>query len=472
MNIAWSLCRGIVSVVLLLTQNIGTGKSPAAGYGNVRRSISTPGDLDASGRIDAADLSVLDLFLAGRVSPRNAPFSAGIPSADMNGDGEVNAADRLLLAAVLAGNEPLIRPGVKLVVVNGTLVDGTGAAPLPDAVLAIGDRGRIVGVGLRGQVEIPAGTEVIDVQGATIMPGFINAHVHDGYSAANLEAWARAGVTTVRDEAINQRGVLLKDLILRRDAAWTNPRYARLVSAGWMITAPGGYGQLGVSTADEAGRWVAEELDAGADLIKVAVEDGIAGRTDQPVLSAAALQAAVAAAHARGKPISAHVTDARFLETIVNAGVDDAAHVTWDLVPDAVFQQMIAQHITMVPTLTVLEAYGSGAGAQANLRRFVALGGSVALGNDYTDIPQNNFPHFELGMPMHEIERMAESGMTAMQIIVAATRNAAHVCGLDDELGTLETGKTADVLVVNGDPLRDLNALTNVRLVIHRGIVI
>jgi imidazolonepropionase-like amidohydrolase len=96
----------------------------------------------------------------------------------------------------------------------------------------------------------------------------------------------------------------------------------------------------------------------------------------------------------------------------------------------------------------------------------------VALGNDYTDIPQNNFPHFELGMPMHEIERMAESGMTAMQIIVAATRNAAHVCGLDDELGTLETGKTADVLVVNGDPLRDLNALTNVRLVIHRGIVI
>jgi imidazolonepropionase-like amidohydrolase len=75
-------------------------------------------------------------------------------------------------------------------------------------------------------------------------------------------------------------------------------------------------------------------------------------------------------------------------------------------------------------------------------------------------------------MPMPEILWMAEAGMTPLQIIVAATRNAAHVCSLDAELGTLEAGKTADVLVVNGDPLRDLNALLNVRLVIHRGVVI
>jgi hypothetical protein len=96
-------------------------------------------------------------------------------------------------------------------------------------------------------------------------------------------------------------------------------------------------------------------------------------------------------------------------------------------------------------------------------------GGSVALGNDYTDVPQNNFPHFELGMPMHEIERMAESGMTAMQVIVAATRNAATVCNLGRELGTLDVGKVADVLVVNGNPLQDIHALANVRAVIHNG---
>ncbi len=472
MTAAWGICGGILSTFLLVTPHAGTGRSPAAGGVEVSRSAAGPGDLNQSGRFDAADLSILDLFLAGRVKPRNAPFSAGTPSADVNGDGEVNPADRLFSAAVLAGNEPLVRPVIKLVLVNGTLVDGTGAAPMPEAVLAVGDRGRIVGVGRRGQVEIPAGADVIDVQGATILPGFINAHVHDAYSASNLEAWALAGVTTVRDEALNRRGVGLEAMILERDSAWVAARYARLVSAGWMITAPGGYGSLGVTTADEASLRVAQELDAGADLIKVAVEDGIAGRTDQPVLSAAALQAAVATAHTRGSPVSAHVTDARFLQTIVDAGVDDAAHATWDHVPDEVFRQMIARHIFMVPTLTVLEAYGALAGAQANLRRFAALGGAVALGNDYTDVPQNNFPHFELGMPMHEIERMAESGMTAMQIIVAATKNAAHVCGLDSELGTLETGKTADVLVVNGDPLSDLNALTNVRLVIHRGTVI
>ncbi len=472
MSMMWNLCGGILCAFLLLDQNVGTGASPAAGHGNIRLSTSHPGDLDGSGRIDAADLCILDLFLAGLVTPRNTPFSAGIPTADMNGDGEVNAADRLLLAAVLADNEPLYRPGVTLALVGGTLVDGTGAKPIEDAVLAIGDRGKIVGVGRRGQMEIPATADVIDVEGATILPGFFNAHVHDAYSAANLEAWARAGVTTVRDEAINQRSVLLKDLILQRDAMWTHPRYARLVSAGWMITAPGGYGQLGVSTAGEASQRVTEEIYSGVDLIKLAVEDGIAGRTDQPVLSAEALQAVVITAHARRKPVSAHVTDARFLQTVVEAGVDDVAHVTWDPVPDSVFRQMIDRHITMVPTITVFEAYGARSGAQANLRRFVALGGEVALGNDYTNVPQNNFPHFELGMPMHEIERMAESGMTTMQIIVAATKNAARVCGLDDELGTLEPGKTADVLVVNGDPLRDLGALTDVRLVIHSGTVI
>jgi hypothetical protein len=80
----------------------------------------------------------------------------------------------------------------------------------------------------------------------------------------------------------------------------------------------------------------------------------------------------------------------------------------------------------MVPTLTVFDAYNSLTGAQANVRRFAALGGEVALGSDYTDIPQNNFPHFELGMPMHEIECLAGAGLSAMQIIVVATRNAAR----------------------------------------------
>jgi len=377
------------------------------------------------------------------------------------------------LAACAAGPAEVdVPPGTRLALINGTLIDGTGTAPVRNAVLAIGTDGRIAAVGRRSGAPIPAGTTVVDVAGATILPGFINAHVHDAYSAANLEAWAAAGVTTVRDEAINISGASLADLIARRDGEWSAPRYARLVSAGWMITAPGGYGRWGVATAEEARQAVLEEIEAGADQIKVAVEDGIAGRTDLPVLSAEALAAAVAAAHERGRKVSAHITDAFFLQTVVSAGVDDAAHTTWDPAPDALLRDMNSRHIPMVPTLTVFDAYQSLAGAQANVRRFAALGGEIALGSDYTDIPQNDFPHFELGMPMHEIECLAGAGLAPMQIIVAATRNAARVCGLNGELGTLETGKTADVLVINGDPLQSLAALTNVRLVIHRGEII
>jgi imidazolonepropionase-like amidohydrolase len=376
------------------------------------------------------------------------------------------------LAAGACPTEPApFVTGDALVLVGGTLIDGTGAAPLSDAAVVIRDD-RIAFAGRRTRVTISADADVVDVGGATILPGFIDAHVHDAYSAANLEAWARAGVTTVRDEAVNRSGVLLGDLIAKRDTAWNAPRYARLVSAGWMITAPGGYGRLGVATAGEARQRVTEELDQGADLIKVAVEDGIGGQTDLPVLSTEALFAAVATAHGRHRLVSAHITEARFLQTIVDAGVNDAAHVAWDPVPDALFRQMIAQDITLVPTLTVFEPFGSLAGAQANLRRFLQLGGSVAMGDDYAGLPPSRDPHFVLGMPMPEILWMAEAGMTPLQIVVAATRTAARVCGLEAELGTLEPGKTADVLVVNGDPLRDLTVLQDVRLVIHRGIVI
>jgi len=358
-----------------------------------------------------------------------------------------------------------------LVLVGGTLVDGTGGAALPNAAVVIrGDR--IVFAGRRERVVLSPDADTVDVAGGTILPGFIDAHVHGAYAAATLHAWAQAGVTTVRDEAVLQSGAVLRELIAQRDTAWSAPRYARLVSAGWMITAPGGYGRLYVSTADAARAAVNGELDDGADLIKVAVEDGTAGTTGLPVLATAALQAAVAAAHARGRLVSGHVTDARFLQTVVDAGVDDVAHITWDPVPDDVYRRQISRGIPLVPTLTVFEPFGALPQGQANLRRFLQLGGTVALGDDYAGLPASRNAHFVLGMPMPEILWMAEAGMTPMQIIVAATRNAARVCGLQSEMGTLEPGKTADVLVVNGDPLRDLNVLQDVRLVIHRGVVI
>ncbi len=94
--------------------------------------------------------------------------------------------------------------------------------------------------------------------------------------------------------------------------------------------------------------------------------------------------------------------------------------------------------------------------------------GVVALGNDYGGGPGS----FELGIPMYEIEMMAQAGMTAEEIVRAGTRDAARVLGLGEMLGTLELGKLADVLVVDGDPLEDLQALGRIRLVIHSGAII
>jgi len=103
-----------------------------------------------------------------------------------------------------------------------------------------------------------------------------------------------------------------------------------------------------------------------------------------------------------------------------------------------------------------------------NLRRYAAAGGQVALGTDYAGYTTP----FQLGMPIKEMEWMLEAGMLPMQVIVAGTENAALVCNMGKDLGTLAVGKIADVLVVGGDPLQDIHALSDVRWVIHNGIVI
>lgn len=213
-------------------------------------------------------------------------------------------------------------------------------------------------------------------------------------------------------------------------------------------------------------------MSLGVNGIKFSLETGYAGVTNLPLLSPEQVAAIIGETHQRGKWVTAHITQSRFLRQIVDAGVNDAAHMPGDPIPDDLIQHMVTDGFVIVPTLTALEAYGALAAASDNLRRFVAAGGQVAMGNDYADTPQNGFDHFELGMPMHEIGRMRDAGMTPSQIIVSSTRNAARVCGLEKELGTVEVGKVADILVVNGDPLRDLSVLTQVRLVVHNGVVI
>ncbi|HTX92482.1 MAG TPA: amidohydrolase family protein [Anaerolineales bacterium] len=355
---------------------------------------------------------------------------------------------------------------VTLALVNGLLIDGTGADPVPEAVILLaGDK--IAAVGTRASLEVPAGVQTIDLGGATILPGLINAHIHYGFDKSNLKAWAEGGVTTVRDESAMPASIA--GLTSFRAGIAADPHYARLVSSGTMLAVPGGYGQLYVSSPEEAQKAVETEIAQGVDAIKVALEDGYAGQHGLPKLTPEELKVIVETAHAHGLPVSGHITQGAYLKPMLEAGIDDIAHMPYDYIPQDALQQMVKQDVYLEPTFTVFRNYGAPVGmVQNNLRQFVALGGKVALGNDYGGGPGN----FELGIPMYEIQMMSGAGMTPMQIIVAATLNAAHVLRLDDKLGTLEAGKAADILVVNGNPLEDLQALTRIRMVIHSGAII
>jgi len=349
-----------------------------------------------------------------------------------------------------------------IILTNGLLIDGTGAAPILNATVAIRN-GLIQAVG----TDIPPGpdAEIIDVQGRTILPGFFNTHVHRAFKADVLRAWAQEGVTTVRDLAASLRN----DQFTKRDRLMQYNRHARLITVGPMISTVGGYGTLKVTSLEMARDEVRALAKAGADLIKIGIEDHLQSRPYK-LISLEEIRAIVEAAHSCNLRVSAHISRVHHLALALDGGVDDVAHMIVNHLPDGLIDKMIQQNVFWVPTLElwseVSKMYHLKWDLQAteNLRRFVAAGGQVATGTDYA----GHGCEFELGMPLKEMKLMQAAGMSPMQIIIAGTRNAAHVCGLDRH-GTLEPGQVADVVVVDGDPLHDLDSLKRTCLVIHNG---
>ena len=126
---------------------------------------------------------------------------------------------------------------VPIVLFDGLLIDGTGSDPIPEAVV-ITEKDKIISIGTTKTVAIPDKAKMIRLEGKTIMPGLINAHVHRGYNEDNLKAWAQGGVTTVRDLAFSDLSV---DWFKLRDNLLKDPQNARLVAVGPMVTTPGGY---------------------------------------------------------------------------------------------------------------------------------------------------------------------------------------------------------------------------------------
>jgi len=380
---------------------------------------------------------------------------------------------------------PLAGRGITLLIKNGTLIDGTGADRRPNAYVLVKD-GRIVALG-NGDIEPPTEAEVIDVGGGTIMPGLIDTHVHitrrllpRSESGGNtidqdgLLPWLEEGITTLRE--VGTARIVFPSVRIFADGLRINNRAPRVVWAGPMVTAPGGYPiPVGfdyvaqeVASVDEARSVVNTLADGGAGVIKLGLEQGYHSNEGWPLLSLDQVMAIAETAHARGLRVTAHVTSLDEVQLALDGGVDDLAHAPLEPIPDELMQKMLGRGMGMATTATV---WGDGGEeAAANAKRYADAGGIVSVATDFGCGGCSQPPG--IASYLREIEFLAQSGMSPMQLLVAATRAGAILSGVDDEVGTIEAGKVADIIIVDGDPLVDIKALRNVSVVIQGGKIV
>jgi imidazolonepropionase-like amidohydrolase len=378
---------------------------------------------------------------------------------------------------------------VRVLFSGAEVFDGTGAAPAP-ADVAVED-GRIVevGTGLDGD-------ELVDVSGRTLLPGLFDTHVHvmiahvdlwrlvqtpfsyRFYQAIhNLQATLGIGITTVRDAGGADLG--LKQALI--DGLIAGPRVQLSIS---MLSQTGGHGDGWMPSGDrvqllpshpglpraicdgptEVRRTVREMVRSGAEVIKCATTGGVMSPRDKPEhngFSPEELDALVSEARAHGLEVMAHAQGTPGIKNALRAGIRSIEHGIY--LDDEAIQLMLDKGAWLVPTLMaargVVKASEAGMAIPAeslrkalevieahteSFRRAVAAGVKVAMGTD-----SGVTPH---GDNLEELALMGANGMTPEQVLVATTSSAAELMGLDAELGTIEPGKRADLVVVEGDP--------------------
>jgi len=392
---------------------------------------------------------------------------------------------------------PRLRTAVRaarlLDVKNGTLINNA-------VVLVEGERITAVGSGL----PIPADADVIDLGDVTLLPGLIDCHTHllssgpDDYGAmlltksqayralegaANARRTLLAGFTSVRDaenEGAGYADVALRDAVNR--GLVEGPRMKVATRA---IAAVGQYNPFGVSPdlpdfprgaqmisgVEEARRAVREQIGNGADLIKVYAD------WNYPTLTAEELGVIVEEAHKAGKRVAAHAATNEGIRNAVNAGVDSIEH--GDRADRATLELMKQKGVWLVPTFAALlrqfaavkdEEVRKRAGVyvrdkQKMLQTARELGVKVALGYDPGEAEMH-------GTNAREIVALTTAGFTNLEAIRAATANGAELLGWQEQVGSLEAGKFADVVAVRGNPLSDIKQLEQVTFVMKGGVVL
>ena len=329
-------------------------------------------------------------------------------------------------------------------------------------------------------IDVPAHEH--DLSGYTVMPGFINTHVHlidcyDAFNNDNLKKWLMSGVTYLRDEGILSRNTT-KEAVEWRNKNSSSPLYPSIAICGKFISSVNGYGgaePMGVSSENEARDAVKMQIDEGVDHIKVTLDSGFDAYTRSlDLLPLEILSAICDESHKLGKKVSAHVNQSDKLDILLQAGIDEAAHACYDSISDDSLAYMVRNNIYMTPTLSVygeiLTNWGAPLlyGAMENTKRFVDMGGIIGFGNDYIEEKAIWTP---VGMPMMEIELLQKAGLTMNQIITSATLGGAKILGKEN-YGIINEGYIADLIAVKGNPYDFPYLLTNINFVMKDGIIV
>ncbi len=373
---------------------------------------------------------------------------------------------------------------------NVRVLTGTGQILDRATILIRGER--IAAVGPSRTIPVPRGCPTLDVAGATVLPGLIDCHVHlclggepDVVAALEQESPAEtllkaaaqarrtldAGVTTVRDVGSRDHTIFA----LQRAIDTSLLPGPRIVGAGLAICMIGGHARFigrEVAGADQVRAVVGEQLAAGAGVIKVIASGGVltpGTSPDQAQMTPDELAAAVDVAREAGRKVAAHAHGASGMKQAVRAGVHSIEHGT--LLDDEAGELMKQHGVYMVPTLSALattaacrrgcgipdsareKAKAMTARHQRSFRNAHRSGLLIAMGTD-AGTPFNFH-----GDNAQEFERMVALGMTPMEALVSGTSQAATLVGLEREIGTIERGKLADLLILDGDPSKRIEVL-------------
>src|SRR6266536_3557685 len=375
--------------------------------------------------------------------------------------------------------------------VGGVLIDGNGGPARPGSTVVI-DGDTIVEVSQ--QRDFGSEVRVVDLAGRTVLPGLIDCHAHFAHWGMNLIAHQNKSLMLLAAETVAAlRTTLEAGCTTARDLGGLNAGFRDAVARGLIAgprlqcslivvsptngivdatTAQGlpspavpGMPQPGCNGPYEARAKVREVLRAGADCIKIATTGGVSSAKVDPrrqLFTREEVEAIVDEAHLAGVPVTCHALGGPGLLMAVQAGVDTIEHGGW--LDEATVAEMAERGTWYVPTFAVYRWHGTigpefkqvraRGMRQDHLQSFArarAAGVRIAMGTDIGG--------YGYGDTALELELLVEAGLTPAEAIEVSTRRSAECMGLDAEIGTLEAGKRADLLVVDGDPLTDVSML-------------